>query len=176
MAIQEQQTVWSFLPLSRDFDKQSFDCGKPALNQYLKISANQHQKSNISRTTVASPTPSSKVIAGYYTLNASKIGIASLPESSKKRLPQNLDIPSIKIGQLAVDKHYTGQRLGEELLMHALHRCYTTSTQLAVHSVVVDAYDDDARRFWLRYQFIPFADQSKWLFLPIKAVKQLMGN
>lgn len=168
--------MWSFLPLSRGCDRQNFDCGKPALNQYLKVSANQHQKSNISRTIVAVPTPDSKEIAGYHTLNASKIAIKSLPEISKKRLPKNLDIPSIKIGQLAVDRRYAGQRLGEELLMNALYRCYTTSTQLAVHSVVVDAYDDDARRFWLRYQFIPFADQSKSLFLPIKTVKQLLGN
>ena len=173
MTTQKQQISWLFRPLSRDFDRQSFDCGIPALNQYLQVLANQHQKSNISKTTVALPAPNSKEIAGYYTLNASRLDIEALPSSSRKKLPNSLDIPCIKIGQLAVDKRYTGQRLGEELLMHALYKCCNTSIQLGVHSIVVDAYNDTAKRFWLRYEFIPFVDQSNSLFLPIKSARKL---
>jgi GNAT superfamily N-acetyltransferase len=182
--IQPLPAPWSFLPLTRDFDRQNFDCGKPALNDYLKVTANQHQKSNISRTTVAVPsavsadvsTESKPKIAGFYTLNASKIDIKALPEANQKGLPKRLDIPAIKIGQLAVDQRYSGQGLGESLLMDALYKCYSTSHQLAVNSVVVDAYDDEAKAFWLRYDFITFRDRPQSLFLPIKTIQKLFDD
>lgn len=167
---------WSFLPLTKALDRQDFDCGKPALNNYLKTLANQHQKSNISKMTVAVPAQSPTKIAGFYTLNSSKIDVKSLPESAQKKLPNNLDIPAIKIGQLAVDKRYLKQGLGKELLMDALYKCYSTSRQVAVNSVVVDAYDDDAKAFWLRYDFICFSDRPQSLFLPIKTIQKLFES
>ncbi|MEO0770881.1 MAG: GNAT family N-acetyltransferase [Cyanobacteria bacterium J06649_4] len=176
MTTQKPQAIWSFVPFSRELDRQSFDCGKSALNKYLQISANQHQKSDISRITVAVPAQDTKVIAGYYTLNASRLNVESLSAGYRKKLPQHLEIPSIKIGQMAVDQRYSGQGLGKKLLMNALYSCYVISGQLAVHSVTVDAYDDDAKNFWLHYSFIPFADRSESLFLPMKTIRALFDN
>ncbi|MBE9059945.1 GNAT family N-acetyltransferase [cf. Phormidesmis sp. LEGE 11477] len=173
MPTQNSPTAWSFLPLSRKFDRHDFDCGKSAFNNYLRTTANQHQKSNIAKTTVAVCPPDKKKIAGFYTLNASTIDINSLSTENQKGLPKQLDIPAIKIGQFAVDRRYSGQGLGRKLLLDALYKCYTSSMQLGVNSVVVNVYDDEARAFWLHNEFVPFRKRSNSLFLPMKTIQTL---
>ena len=154
----KKQISWSFLPFNKQFDRQDFDCGKEELNTYLMRTLNQHQKSNISRASIATSAQLGVKIAGYYTLNASRIDYASLPQANRKRLPERLDIPSIKIGMLAVDKRYSGQGLGEEMLMDALYKTYNMSAQLGLNNVIVDAIDESAKAFWMKYDFIPFED------------------
>ena len=169
MTIQKQDS-WSFLPFSKEFDRQDFDCGKEKLNAYLKKTLNQHHKSNISRATIATSARLGVKIAGYYTLNASRIDYASLPQASRKKLPERLDIPSIKVGMFAVDKRYAEQGLGEEMLMDALYKSYNMSAQLGLNNVIVDAIDDEAKAFWMKYDFIPFEDCDTSLFLPMATI------
>jgi predicted GNAT family N-acyltransferase len=169
---EQNERLWAFLPLTKDLDKQDFDCKERSLNEYLKNQARQHQDKNIAKVTVAIA-PNSKKIAGYYTLNASKIDYNSFPPSYQKKLPARLDIPSAKIGRLAVDSRYAGQGLGELLLMDALFKVHSTSTDIAMHSVIVDSLNEKAKTVWLRYGFIPFEDRPNSLFLPIATVKKL---
>ena len=56
----------------------------------------------------------------------------------------------------AVDKRYAEQGLGEEMLMDALYKSYNMSAQLGLNNVIVDAIDDEAKAFWMKYDFIPF--------------------
>jgi hypothetical protein len=39
---------------------------------------------------------------------------------------------------------------------------------------VVDAIDAEAKQFYLKYEFIPYEDQSNSLFLPIKKIRSLL--
>ena len=176
MPAQNPPTAWLFLPLSREFDRQDFDCGKPAFNNYLKTIANQHQKSNIARTTVAVRPSNKNKIAGFYTLNTSTVDINSLSAENQKGLPKHLDIPAIKIGQFAVDRRYSGQGLGRALILDALYKCYISSVQVGINSVTVNAYDDEARSFWLHNEFVPFRERSNSLFLPMKTIQKLFEN
>ncbi len=45
--------------------KEDFDCGKPALTNYLRTIASQHQKKGLGRTYVAIE-EGSNVVLGYY--------------------------------------------------------------------------------------------------------------
>jgi predicted GNAT family N-acyltransferase len=108
-------------------------------------------------------------VDGFYTLSASTIEFESLPDTSQKGLPA-YPIPAILIGKLAVDSAAKGQGLGTELLVDALLRAVKASQDVAVFAVRVDAIDSTARDFYLKYEFIPFQDQSLSLFLPVKTI------
>jgi hypothetical protein len=58
--------------------------------------------------------------------------------------------------------------------MDALHRAFVQSSQIA--AVVVDAIDDQARRFYQHFGFILFPDHPARLFLPMKTVADIFRD
>ncbi len=122
---------------------------------------------------VAVPMNAPSQIAGYYSLASTGIRLLDLPERAQKKLPRYPLVPATLLGRLAVDQSFKGRRLGEHLLIDALKRARQTSFSVASAAVVVDAKDDDAAAFYVRYGFIPFPDQPHRLFLAMKTVEQL---
>jgi GNAT superfamily N-acetyltransferase len=166
-------TSWSFCPISKQMSREGFDCGKEKLNLYLRQSARQHHEKGISKTFVALPEPESNIIAGYYSVCMAQISFLSLSTTQQKGIPSEYPIPAMRITRLAVDKTFQGKGLGQELLMEALTRALRLSSEVAIYAVVVDAIDEQAKLFYLKYDFIPYEDQSNSLFLPIKQLKKL---
>jgi GNAT superfamily N-acetyltransferase len=82
-------------------------------------------------------------------------------------------IPATLLGRLAVDSAHRGEGLGEYLLMDALYRAWTHSATIASFAVVVDAINEEARRFYARYEFRPFPKQERRLFLPMQKIQLL---
>jgi predicted GNAT family N-acyltransferase len=160
---------WNFVPIHKKYQRDHFDCGYPALDDYIKKYAKQNHEKGIAKTFVAIEDSTSLRVDGFYTLSASTIEFESLPDSSQKGLPA-YPIPAILIGKLAVDRAAKGQGLGTELLVDALLRAVKASQDVAVFAVRVDAIDSTARDFYLKYEFIPFQDQPLSLFLPIKTI------
>ncbi len=156
-----------------DHDRAAFSCGVEPLDRYLKQQASQDARRNVAVPFVL-VTPENR-IAGYYTLSVAVVKGDDLPPEllKKLRLPRYPELPATLIGRLAVDVTYRGQRLGELLLLHALRRCWLGSRQVASLGVIVDAKDETARRFYLHYGFLPFPDNDKRLFLPMKAIGEL---
>ncbi len=62
--------------------------------------------------------------------------------------------------------------MGRELLVNALRRIVRASKEIGIYAVRVDAIDDKAKQFYLKYEFIPFEDSPLSLFLPLKTIKQ----
>lgn len=178
---------WDFVPLEKKHDRKQFDCGNEELNQYLKKYAKQNDKKGISKVYVATRTvtpaqgeapdladrtQSIRVpIDGYYTISTCTISFKSLPADISRRLP-NYPIPAVLIGRLAVDLNCQGEGLGEELLINALNRIVLVSEEVGIYAVRVDAIDEGAKQFYLKYEFIPFVDESLSLFLPLKTIRQ----
>ena len=159
---------WIFSPLDQSFDRLSFDCGKPRLNDYLKKYAWQNQQKRYSMTFVAT-VENSQEIAGYYCSSASSIEFTNIPDSLTKKLPK-YPAPVMLIGQLAVDRKMQGKRLGKVLLMHALSKAVRISSELGIFAVRVDAKDESARDFYQKYGFISLKDAESSLILPIKTI------
>lgn len=159
---------WVFNPLDKSFDKSSFDCGKPQLNNYLKKYAWQNQKKRYSITFVAT-LENSKEIVGYYSTSASSIEFANIPEFLAKKLPK-YPAPVMLIGQLAVDWQMQGRGLGKVLLMHALSRAVRISSEMGIFAVRVDAMDREAKDFYGQYGFVPLKDAESSLILPIATI------
>ena len=163
----------SIEPLSRRHKRDDFDCGIDALDRYLKKQANQDIRRRIAASFVA--VTEKNVIVGYYTLSAFSINLPELPADQIKKLPRYPTVPATLLGRLAVDRGYRGRRLGQLLLMDALLRSLRTTPEVASYAVVVDAKDDDALAFYRRYGFVPLADYSNRLFLPMKTIEKLFA-
>jgi hypothetical protein len=160
---------WTFLPIEKRYQKDTFDCGYSVLNDYLKKFARQNHNKGIAKTFVAIPVSGGLKIDGYYTASASVIEYEALPESYKRGIPA-YPVPAMLIGKLAVDNSVKGQGLGGELLADALFRAVRASQEIGIYAVRVDAIDSQAKEFYLKHEFIPFLDNQLSLFLPIETI------
>ena len=159
-----------FEPLARNHNREAFDCGIPALNDYLRRQATQDVRRGVSRVYVARNRGSSKVL-GYYTLSATSFGKRNLPEVEAKRLP-HYPIPAALLGRLAVDRSCQGQGLGKYLLFDAFYRILQAVEMLAVYALVVDVKNDEARAFYEHYGFLRFLNTPSRLFIPVETLRQ----
>ncbi len=154
-----------FRTLDRTLDRASFDCGIPELNEFLKREARQQQSHGFNVTFVLVNTDNPTKILGYYSVMSSNME-ASLPPKVAKKLPKH-PIPAARIGRLARDLSTKGQGIGEKLMVNALERIKRISTEIGIYCVIMDAKNDAAKSFYLKYGFIPFVDAPMSLFLPL---------
>ena len=161
-------------PLGRQHDRTAFHCGADALDRYLKQQARQDADKRVAAPFVAVNPPNRRVL-GYYTLSASVVTLTDLPDELTRKLPRYPQLPVTLLGRLAVDQSARVQRLGEHLLLDALHRSLTHADEIAAMAVVVDAKDENAAAFYRHYGFIPLQAQPRRLYVPMRVVAQLLG-
>jgi GNAT superfamily N-acetyltransferase len=154
-------------PLSQAHDRSRFDCGEPSLNYYLQRLAGQHDRKGLGRTYVAVE-PGKAAVKGYYTIASGSVSFEVVPEN----LPRH-PVPIVLLGRLAVDLGARGLGLGTTLLLHALKKTVEVSGQLGIHAVAVDALDERARAFYLKYGFSQLLDDRLHLYLPMRVIRKL---
>jgi hypothetical protein len=75
-----------------------------------------------------------------------------------------------------VSKAYGGRGLGADILSDALRRIAVASQSIGIAAVLVQAKNDNARRFYLACaEFAEFPSDSRMLFLPIETVVAAFG-
>ena len=146
-------------------DRSAFESASAPLDDWLRRTAQQHQRRGISKTFVAISDDEPTRILGYYALTACEVLTEELPADIAKKLPRK--IPGIRLGRLAVDRTVQGQGLGEHLLMDALDRSRRVLEHIGIHALFVDAKDERAASFYLKYGFRPFPQDSLTLVLPL---------
>ena len=158
-------------PLDAGHDLSVFDCGEPALNDWLRKHAVKNQARNNTRTFVL-PTREkcgNKVIA-YYALVVATLAredaIQPLREGSSPRHP----IPAILLARLGVTKEYQGQGLGKALLKDALQRSLNISKEVGVRVVLVHAKESAAEWYRREAGFTPSPTDPLHLMLSMQDV------
>lgn len=162
---------WTIRRLDKVHDRLAFDCGQPMLNEWLKDRAGQFDRRDLSRTFVATR-PEAVLVVGYYAISTHRVVYDVLPAAESKGLPR-LDVPVVLIGRLAVDQSVQGQGLGALLLVDALRRSLQISEQVGIRAVEVDALDDAAINFYLKFGFRSLLDDPRHLFLPMHEIRKL---
>jgi len=155
--------------LTRAHDRNAFDCGEEALNNYIQRLALQNDERSIGRTFVAAEAGSSRIL-GYYTLATGKITFESIPDN--KKLPR-MPIPMVLLGRWAVDNGSKGSGLGKFLLLHALWRSQQIASHAGVYAVEVDALHEQAAQFYQKYGFTPLLDDPLHLYLSMRTIQSL---
>lgn len=159
--------------LGPDHFREGFQCGVTALDHYLLKQANQDVRRRVSVCYVATESASGK-IAGFYTLAAASVPLLDLPDSVTKKLPRYPSVPVARIGRLAIDLRFQGQKLGAALLADAAMR--SARSELAVFALLVDAKDEPAANFYRHHGFEPFAGRALQLFMPMERFKRTAIN
>ena len=152
--------------LTKDHDRNSFDCGVPPLNDHLKKFALQSQKKHVARTYVAT---CGNRIVGYYALAYGSVSLEEAPQIVKSG-PLKHPIPVILLARLAVDLIERGRGLGAALLKDALLRTIQASEIAGLRAMVVHAKDDSAKRFYEKFGFQPSPIDSYHLFLRLSDI------
>jgi len=149
-------------PIAAEHDVASFDCGEPSLNEWMSQRALKNERGRASRTFV-SIEMNSNLVAGYYCLSSSSLGIESAPGRLRRNMPD--PIPVILLGRLAVDKRFASQGLGASLLQHALLKAVEASRIIGARALLVHALSDSARDFYARFGFTLMPDSERTMYL-----------
>jgi GNAT superfamily N-acetyltransferase len=158
------------VPLTADHDLSAFDCGEPALNEWLRHRALKNE-SRFSRTYVVCE--GNRVVA-YFSISAGAVERRVAPGKVRRNAPDT--IPVSVIGRLAVNRDQRGKGLGADILADALRRIAVASQSIGIGAVVVHAKDDAAKRFYMKCaEFIEYPADSRALFLPIETVVAAFG-
>jgi GNAT superfamily N-acetyltransferase len=167
--------AWREEPIGRHHDRKSFDCGTPALNDYLLRYARQNHESGGAKTFVAVSSDAPTLVLGYYTISPGAIAFTEAPPSVTKRLGR-YDVPIFRLGRLAVSRTIHGQGLGGELLFAAGSRALAVAAEVGGVALAIDAKDARAAEWYERFGAVRLLDDPLKLVLPLDAIAQAIAS
>ncbi len=150
-------------PLLPSHDIEAFDCGEPALNNWLKKRALKNENSGASRTFVVCK--NNQVVA-YYTLATGSVMHKETPSKVRRNMPE--PVPVMILGRLAVDKNCQSFGIGRGLLRDAILRTLGVARQAGIKALLVHALSDAAQKFYLQCGFTESPLDSMVLMLTLK--------
>jgi GNAT superfamily N-acetyltransferase len=147
-------------------DRQGFECGVPALDEYIRRFAEQHRRRGISSVYVLTDSAQPELILGYYTLSAAEVDGQRMCDADRKKLPR-YPVPCFRMGRLACRSDQRGRGLGKLLLGCAVDRCLKARQQIAAYALLVDAKDEASKAFYVHFGFKTLLDAPMAMYLPL---------
>lgn len=144
-------------PLDAHHRLEAFDCGKPALTDWLLRHARQAQGSGSARTFVLCD---GERVAGYFSLTVGQIDTLEAPERIRRGMGQ-YPIPLVILARLAVDLDYQGHGLGCSLLQNAIRRTLAIAEQAGIRVLLTHPIDTSAEAFYRRFGFEPTPENGR---------------
>jgi GNAT superfamily N-acetyltransferase len=163
-------TAWHEEPIGKRHDREAFDCGDTALNDFLRRYARQSHETGGAKTFLAVDDADSKTILGYYSLSPASIAYARTPELVRRGLARH-DVPAFRLARLAVDLKVQGQGLGGQLLLSAGKRCLLASAEVGGVAMLIDAKNARVASWYASYGALPLLDAPLSLLLPLTTVE-----
>ena len=150
-------------PLSDAHNLDEFECGKSALDDWLKTFARSNQRQDFTRVMVVHE--GGKVV-GYYGLAPSAIDPGVAPRRIRTGRPPD-PIPCLLIGQMAVDRRHQRHGIGSMLVADAFRRCIAGAQIIGGRAIVVRAIDAEAELYWQSWGFVAARDNPSILMRSI---------
>ena len=158
------------VPLQSDHSVAEFDCGQPALSQWLVRHGMVNQQRRAWRTFVVCV---DHRVVGYYALAAGSVIHAEATDQLRRNMPD--PVPMALLGRLAVDRSAHGMGVGAGLLKDAVLRVLLAADLLGVRGILVDAIDDKARLFYEHFGFRPSAVLPLKLMVTLDEIERRIG-
>lgn len=157
-------------PLDARHRLEDFDCGKPALTEWLHRHARSAQGSGSAKTFVVCD---GERVAGYYSLTVGQIDTLEAPERVRRGMGQ-YPIPLIILARLAVDLDYQRRGLGCSLLQDAIHRAIAVAEHAGIRALLTHPLDAEAESFYRRFGFEPTPENQRQLILLLKDARRFV--
>ena len=164
---------WREEPIAKKHDRNSFDCGEPELNEFLKKHARQSHERGAAKTFVAVAKSDGKTILGFCTLCPGALEYARTPDLVRKGLARH-DVPVFRLARLAVSLAAQGQGLGGQLILAAGRRCLLAAEEVGGVALLIDAKNERVATWYASYGAIPLADSPLRLLLPLATVQDAL--
>lgn len=150
-------------PLGPQHRLEGFECGKPALSEWLLRHARQAQSAGSAKTFVV--TDDDRVVA-YFSLTVGQINTLEAPERARKGMGQ-YPLPVVVLARLAVSQQHQVRGIGIGLMQDAIRRTVLIAEQAGIRALLTHPIDAEATRFYTRFGFIasPLREQ-QLLLLP----------
>ena len=151
---------------------EGFDCGKPALNEWLIRHARQAQASGSAKTYVVID---GDHLAGYFSLTVGQIDALDAPERIRKGMG-SYPVPVVILARLAVSIHDQGRGIGLGMLQDAIQRTVAIAEQAGVRALLTHPIDEEASRFYQRFGFEASPLREQQLLLLLKDARRLLTS
>ncbi len=149
----------------------NFDCGKPALNDWLVRHAMQAQASGSARTCVV---VEGDRVVGYFSLAVGQADAMDVPERVRKGMG-GYPIPVVILARLAVSLQDQGKGIGIGMLQEAIRRTMAIADQAGVRALLTHPIDEQASRFYRRFGFESSPIREQQLLLLLKDARKLLS-
>ena len=160
-------------PLGKQHRLDEFDCGEPALDEWLKRHARGAQASGSARVFV-STLEDRETVVGYYALAAAQVAPEDATERARKGQPRARPVPAILLARLAVDRAHQRAGLGRSLLQDFLLRCLDAAEAIGARVLLVHAKHDLAKAWYLQYGFEESPTDPLHLMMLLKDVRAFL--
>lgn len=174
---------FEFIRLSESLVLLPFECKDDDLNHFLWDDAKQYLTELMAVTYLLIDTKENQTVA-YFSLLNDKVSYDPENNTVWNRLNRKISnrkrrksYPSVKIGRLAVSKHYEGMGIGSEIL-NFIKYFFTRSNKTGCRFITVDAYAE-AVSFYQKNGFDFFTakdtnDSTRLMFYDLKPFKDAM--
>ena len=162
--------AWHEEPIRKTHDREAFDCGEAALNEFLKRHARRSHDLGGAKTFLAIDDGGDKAILGFYSLSPASIEYARTPEIVR-RGPARHDVPVFRLARLAVDLKVQGQGLGGQFLLTAGRRCLLASAEVGGVALLIDAKSDRAAKWYAGYGALQLVETPLSLLLSLVTIE-----
>lgn len=161
-------TAWHEEPIRKKHDREAFDCGEEALNEFLRRYARKSHELGGAKTFLAIDDAEDAVL-GFYSLSPASVAYARTPEVTRRGLARH-DVPGFRLARLAVDRRFQGQGIGGQLLLAAGRRCLLASAEVGGVVLVIDAKNERVAEWYASYGALPLLDAPLTLLLPLATI------
>jgi GNAT superfamily N-acetyltransferase len=160
------------VPLGSQHRLDDFDCGEPALDEWLKKYGRQAASAGSARVYVSTLEDKETVI-GYYALTVASIEPEIATERVRKGQPRQ-PIPAVLLARLAVDADHQGAGVGHSLFRDAMLRALDAADSVGIRVLLVHAKHELAKGFYMQYDFEESLTNPLNLQMLLKDVKETL--
>lgn len=156
-------------PLAAQHRLADFDCGKPALNDWLLRHARQAQGSGSAKTFVVAD--ATEQVLAYFSLTVGQVDTLAAPERIRQGMGA-YPLPVVILARLAVATSAQGQGIGCGLLQDAIRRTALIAEQAGIRALLAHPLDAEAARFYTRFGFVASPLREQQLLLLLKDARR----
>ena len=164
------RVAWHEEPIAKRHNREAFDCGEEALNEFLRRYARKSHDLGGAKTFLAIDNANNETILGFYSLSPASVAYAGTPEIVRRGLARH-DVPAFRLARLAVHRTVQRQGLGGQLLLAAGRRCLLASAEVGGVALLIDAKNKKVAAWYASYGAVPMLDMPLSLLLPLTTIE-----
>jgi GNAT superfamily N-acetyltransferase len=162
--------AWHEEPVGKHHDRDAFDCGEDALNDFLRKYARKSHEAGGAKSFLAISDADNRTILGYYSLAPASFEYARTPGMIRRGLARH-DVPGFRLARLATSKDLQGRGFGTQLLLLAGKRCLAAAKEVGGVMMMIDAKNERVAKWYADRGAVPLSDSPLTLMMHLETIE-----